>query len=105
MLERMLLAAAWTGEVPYILPLFRSAFVQRMIPSFRQQAADQKRFGQFVKNNVMARIDKGSGGRNDMLTYILDAHDKRPDIYTQSDILSDAHTVVFAGSDTTAIVS
>ena len=104
MLERMLLASTWTGEVPYILPLFRSAFVQRLIPSFRQQAADQKRFGQFVTNNVMARIDKGGDGRNDMLTYILDTHNKRPDIYTQSDILSDAHTVVFAGSDTTAIV-
>jgi cytochrome P450 len=104
MLERMLLAATWTGEVPYILPLIRLPIVQRLVPSFRQAGADRQRFAQFARANVAARIDKGSDDRKDMLTYILESHKKRPDSYTENDVVSESHTITFAGSDTTAIV-
>ena len=104
MLERLVLGAAWTGEVPYLLPLIQHPFTSRLVPSFRRRHAELQKFGQFARNNVTARIDRGSGDRKDMLTYTLEAHLKKPDVYTKADIISDAHTVVFAGSDTTAIV-
>jgi cytochrome P450 len=104
MLERLTLGAAWSGEVPYMLPLIRHPWINRFIPSFHQRTAELQKFGQFARNNVSSRIDRGSGDRKDMLTYTLQAHINKPDVYTKSDIVSDAHTIVFAGSDTTAIV-
>jgi cytochrome P450 len=104
LLERLLLGNTWTGEVPYVLPLIRMPLFQNLIPSFRQQSADLQKFGQFAKNCVNARVDKGSGDRKDMLTYIIESHHKRPESYTERDVMGDAYSIVFAGSDTTAIV-
>jgi len=105
MLERLTLGAAWIGEVPYLLPIMRSPWLNRFIPTLRRRNAELQKFGQFARSCVTSRMDRGNENRKDMLTYTLEAHRKRPEVYTKADIVSDAHTIVFAGSDTTAIVT
>lgn len=87
-----------------MLPIIRHPWVQLFVPRFREQTVELQRFALFARSCVSARLDRGSGDRKDMLTYTLESHRKRPDSYTKSDLTSDAYTVVFAGSDTTAIV-
>ena len=104
LLDRITLNNTWTGEVPYMLPIIRHPLVQRLIPRFREQTAELRKLGMFARSCVSSRKARGSDDRKDMLTYTLEAHRKKPESYTESDLTSDAHTIVFAGSDTTAIV-
>ena len=104
LLDRVILNNTWTGEVPYMLPIIRHPLVQRLVPRFREQTAELRKLGMFARSCVSARKARGSDDRKDMLTYTLEAHRKKPESYTESDLTSDAHTIVFAGSDTTAIV-
>ena len=99
------LGNTWIGEVPYMLPIVRHPIVQRLVPRFRKQTAALGRLAEFAKSCVSSRVDRGSGDRKDMLTYTLEAHRKKPDVYTMRDVTSDGYTIVFAGSETTAIVS
>jgi Cytochrome P450 len=103
-LEDITLGNTWVGEVPYMTPIVRHPLVQNLVPRFRKQTAALGRLAVFAKSCVSSRLDRGSGDRKDMLTYTLEAHRKRPDVYTQRDLTSDAYTIVFAGSETTAIV-
>jgi Cytochrome P450 len=103
LLERITLNNTWTGEVPYMLSVIRHPIVQKFVPRFRDQAAELRKLGLFARSCVSARKDRGSD-RKDMLTFTFAAHRKNPESYSEMDIISDAHTIVFAGSDTTAIV-
>jgi|SRR5271155_1899852 len=104
-LEEVTTRATWSGEVPYMVPIIRHPLVNRLIPAIRKQQVAFANLAIFANNCVAARLDRGSGDRKDMLTYTLESHRKRPDSYTEKDLTSDAYTVVFAGSDTTAIVT
>ena len=105
MLERLTLGAAWMGEeVGHLPPIMQNPWSNRLIPPLRRRKAELAKFGQFARSCVTARMDRRNGNRKDMLTCTLESHLKRPEVYTKADIVSDAHTIVFAGSDTTAIV-
>jgi cytochrome P450 len=104
-LEDVTTRATWSGEVPYMVPIIRHPLVNRLIPAIRKQQVAFANLAIFANNCVAARLDRGSGDRKDMLTYTLESHRKRPESYTEKDLTSDAYTVVFAGSDTTAIVA
>jgi len=93
MLESMTCSSAWTGEVPWVLPIIRHPLIQRFVPEFHRQVTDRQKFAHFAKTSVAGRIDRGSSERKDMLTFFLESHRKKPDAYTQNDIISDAHTV------------
>jgi len=104
LLEKVTTKNTWSGQVPYMIPIIRHPLVNRLLLAIRKQQAAFANLAIFANNCVAARLDRGSGDRKDMLTYILESHRKRPDSYTQRDLTSDAYTVVFAGSETTAIV-
>jgi len=104
-LEEVTTRATWSGEVPYMVPIIRHPLVNRLIPAIRKQQVAFANLAIFANNCVAARLDRGSGDRKDMLTYTLESHRKRPESYTEKDLTSDAYAVVFAGSETTAIVA
>ena len=78
LLEEATTRATWSGTVPYMVPIIRHPLVTRLVPAIRNQQAAFVSLAIFANKCVAARLDRGSGDRKDMLTYMLESHQKRP---------------------------
>jgi cytochrome P450 len=99
-IDEALVSAAWIGQVPWLYWLH-----DFMMPVIGNWLGVNKRHGSLrgiAFKECEARKERKID-RKDLLASLYEAHEKRPDEFDDSAVLSMATTNIFAGSDTTGI--
>ncbi|KAL5385689.1 hypothetical protein PMIN06_008813 [Paraphaeosphaeria minitans] len=93
-------SGSWLGHVPYVFRMH-----ELLKPYIGNWLGINNRHGA-IRDFAMretARRFENPGGKKDLINRFFDAHEKNPEEFTYTDVISMGATQVSAGSDTTAV--